>query len=109
MPSQYRYSTKHPITVALGPNRYAYGWQGNDVKPIRIDLINGEVFDAGIEPPGGLTRDISFSVERKTAAKFYVTRVDVVEGGTQYSFPPSLVVTGDKEKAFEYNTYLSGY
>ena len=109
MPNQYQYSTKHPITVALGPNRYAYGWQGNDIKPIRIDLVDGTVFDAGIEPPGGLTRDIPFSVVRKDEAKFYVTRVDVVEGGTQYSFPPQLVVTGDKEQAFGYNTYLTGY
>ena len=36
--NQYQYSTDHPITVALGPHRYAYGWQGNGVKPIRMTL-----------------------------------------------------------------------
>jgi hypothetical protein len=109
MPNQYQYSTDHPITVALGPHRYAYGWQGNGVKPIRIDLTTGtEVYDVGIEPPGGLNKTAPFSVTRGDPARFYVTRVDVVKGGTQYSFPPKLVVTGDKEKEFEYNTYLTG-
>lgn len=110
MSNQYQYSTEHPITVALGPHRYAYGWQGNGVKPIRIDLTTGEeVYDAGIEPPTSSSiRTLPFSVTRKDEAKFYVTRVDVVEGGTQYSFPPQLVITGDHEKEFEYNTYLFG-
>lgn len=76
MSNQYQYSTEHPITVALGPHRYAYGWQGNGVKPIRIDLTTGEeVYDAGIEPPKTFKDEndedtLPFKVEREDDQSF---------------------------------------
>ena len=107
----YSFSTDRPITVALGPHQYAYGWRGDGITPIRIDTRDGSVVDCGIDPPTlPSTKSASGWVTRGENLQYYIARIDVINGGEQYFFPPELTITPDPDDVSsycKYNTYLN--
>ena len=79
---------KTPATVAIGRHQYGYIFTGKG-RPDRIDLLNGDVVPAGIDPPLSAP-----AVTVSGAAKFYVPRIDMVDYGRQYYAPPAVTITG---------------
>jgi hypothetical protein len=93
-----------PATLAVGPNKYGYLFQGNGVRPSRIDLTNAEAVDMGIDAPS--TKP---SVTPSGTPKSYVARIDVIEGGNYYYAAPKVTLEGGSpDKVAKARAYLTG-
>lgn len=98
----------YPVSTVLGNHDFAYLYQGYQERPQRVDLLNGTIVDAGIDPPpkptvtvateadvGITTREVSESEESPRFMQYFVTRMDVIVGGKQYSYPPKLTIEAE--------------
>jgi hypothetical protein len=93
-----------PATLAVGPNKYGYLFQGNGIRPSRIDLTNAEAVDMGIDAPNSKP-----SVTPSGTPKSYVARIDVVEGGNYYTSAPKVTIDGGSpDKAAKARAFLTG-
>jgi hypothetical protein len=93
-----------PATLAVGPNKYGYLFQGNGIRPSRIDLTNAEAVDMGIDAPNSKP-----SVTPSGTPKSYVARIDVIEGGNYYTSAPKVTIDGGSpDKVAKARAFLTG-
>jgi hypothetical protein len=120
-----QHNPAYPVSTVLGNHDFAYIYQGYQEQPQRVDLLDGTVVDAGIEPPPKPTvavannQDVSEELDRRHADKldqrgigdpnwvnpiekntdrfmqYFVTRMDVIVGGKQYSYSPNLTIEAE--------------
>lgn len=83
--------TGSPASVAFGKKQFAYVFQGNAVRPSRVDLTNGVIAAMGIDAPAAAA-----TVTPQGSPKYYVARIDVIEGGVGYNKPPAVTLDGGK-------------
>lgn len=82
-----------PATLAVGPGQWGYLFQGHDNRPVRVDLNDAKWVDMGVDPPvdGPIIDSIPLPV------KYYVARIDVVEGGVGYNKAPLITLDPGSE------------
>ena len=96
--------TGTPATVAFGRKQFAYVFQGNGVRPSRVDLTDGTIADMGVDTP-----TVAPTVTPQYAPQYYVARIDVIEGGVGYNKPPAVTLDGgDPVRPATAKAYLTG-
>ena len=96
--------TGTPATVAFGKKQFAYVFQGNGVRPSRVDLTDGTIADMGVDTP-----TVAPTVTPQYAPQYYVARIDVIEGGVGYNKPPAVTLDGgDPVRPATAKAYLTG-
>ena len=107
-----KHDPDYPVSTVLGSHDFAYIYQGYQNQPQRIDLLNGTIVEAGIDPPpkpavsASTNADVFADASDKRAAitvpnntdrfmQYYITRMDTIIGGKQYSYPPNLTTEAE--------------
>jgi hypothetical protein len=99
----HRLAANNPATVVVGRHQFAYLYQGNGQRPLRIDLTNGTVSPSGIDAPENEPK-----IAIGTTPLYYVARADVGNRGTQYTLPPTITFPGDCERPAVARCFLEG-
>jgi hypothetical protein len=93
-----------PATLAVGPNQFAYLFQGKGTRPTRLDLTHSAVVEMGMDAP--TTAPV---IAMSGDPKYYVARIDVTEGGIGYTKAPKVTISGgDYEIPAVGRSYISG-
>jgi hypothetical protein len=96
--------TGTPATVAFGRKQFAYVFQGNGVRPSRVDLTDGKIADMGVNTPTDAPQ-----VATQGEPRYYVARIDVIEGGVGYNKPPAVTLDGgEPTRPATAKAYLTG-
>lgn len=101
-----------PATLAVGPRQWGYLFQGNGNRPVRVDISGtgsvtaDMVVDMGVDAPTSAP-----TVTMSGTPKYYVARVDVIEGGAGYNKAPDVTLdhgTKPPARAATLRAFLEG-
>lgn len=91
MTTSRTFSTARPMCFARGRNGDVYGVNGLE-RGVRFDIAANAKFDLGMPAPASKP---TLAAKSTGTAKYYLSALDVVDGGFNYKKEPTITLTGN--------------